>query len=105
MRTDLGENILGDGLIEIEKGDGVTASGRHAAFTAPGDDLFSDAARPWNADDEATADGAAIERFGVQEIEPRMVVLARLLKHRDYDLRLANLWYGIDLMAALLTME
>lgn len=38
-----------------------------------------------------TADGAAIERFGVQEIEPRMVVLARLLKHRDYDLRLANL--------------
>ncbi|HUF57862.1 MAG TPA: hypothetical protein VMM55_15025 [Thermohalobaculum sp.] len=38
-----------------------------------------------------TAEGAAIERFGVAEIEPRMVVLSRLLKHRDYELRLADL--------------
>ena len=38
-----------------------------------------------------TADGPAIERFGVQEIEARMVVLSRLLKHRDYELRVANL--------------
>ena len=38
-----------------------------------------------------TAEGAAIERFGVAEVEPRMVVLSRLLKHRDYELRLADL--------------
>lgn len=38
-----------------------------------------------------TAEGPAIERFGVQEIEARMVVLSRLLKHRDYELRVANL--------------
>lgn len=38
-----------------------------------------------------TAEGPAIERFGVQETEARMVVLSRLLKHRDYELRLANL--------------
>lgn len=38
-----------------------------------------------------TADGPAIERFGVQEIEPRMVVLSRLLKHEDYELKLSNL--------------
>lgn len=38
-----------------------------------------------------TADGAAIEEFGVREVEPRMVVLSRLLRHRDYDLRAANL--------------
>lgn len=38
-----------------------------------------------------TADGPAIERFGVQETESRMIVLARLLKHDGYELRLANL--------------
>lgn len=38
-----------------------------------------------------TAEGPAIERFGVQEVESRMVVLSRLLKHRDYELRVANL--------------
>jgi len=38
-----------------------------------------------------TSEGAAIERFGVAEVEPRMVVLSRLLKHRDYELRLADL--------------
>lgn len=38
-----------------------------------------------------TAEGPAIEHFGVQEIESRMVVLARLLKHRDYELRLSDL--------------
>ncbi len=38
-----------------------------------------------------TSEGPAIERFGVQEIESRMVILARLLKHEGYELRLANL--------------
>ena len=38
-----------------------------------------------------TVDGPAIERFGVQETESRMIVLARLLKHDGYELRLANL--------------
>lgn len=38
-----------------------------------------------------TAEGPAIERFGVQETESRMVVLARLLKHEGYELRLSNL--------------
>lgn len=38
-----------------------------------------------------TAEGPAIERFGVQETESRMIVLARLLKHQDYELRLSNL--------------
>lgn len=38
-----------------------------------------------------TKDGPSIERFGVQEIEPRMVVLSRLLKHETYELKLANL--------------
>lgn len=38
-----------------------------------------------------TSEGPAIERFGVQETEARMVVLSRLLKHRDYELQVANL--------------
>lgn len=38
-----------------------------------------------------TPEGAAIERFGVQEIEARMVVLSRLLKHDSYELRSADL--------------
>jgi len=38
-----------------------------------------------------TTRGPAIQRFGVQETEARMVVLSRLLKHRDYELRVANL--------------
>lgn len=38
-----------------------------------------------------TSEGPAIERFGVQEVEARMVVLSRLLKHRDYELQVANL--------------
>lgn len=38
-----------------------------------------------------TGEGAAIERYGVQEIEARMVVLSRLLKHQSYELRQSNL--------------
>lgn len=38
-----------------------------------------------------TSDGSAVESFGVAEVEARMVVLSRLLKHDDYELRLANL--------------
>jgi hypothetical protein len=38
-----------------------------------------------------TSEGAAIERFGVAETESRMVVLSRLLKHRDYEMRVSNL--------------
>lgn len=38
-----------------------------------------------------TSQGAAIERFGVAETESRMVVLSRLLRHRDYEMRVSNL--------------
>lgn len=37
-----------------------------------------------------TEEGAAIDRFGVAETEARMIVLSRLLKHDDYELRQAN---------------
>lgn len=44
-----------------------------------------------------TEDGAAVERFGVAEIEARMVVLARLLRHDGYEMQVANLAaYGPD---------
>jgi hypothetical protein len=44
-----------------------------------------------------TKDGPAVERFGIPEIEARMIVLARLLKNSGYDLRVANLAsYGPD---------
>lgn len=40
-------------------------------------------------------DGPAVERFGVQEIEPRMIVLAGLLRNRGYEMRVSNLaMYG-----------
>lgn len=40
-------------------------------------------------------DGPAVERFGVQEIEPRMIVLAGLLRNSGYELRVSNLaMYG-----------
>lgn len=38
-----------------------------------------------------TSQGAAIERFGVVETESRMVVLSRLLRHTDYEMRVSNL--------------
>jgi hypothetical protein len=38
-----------------------------------------------------TRDGPAVERFGIQEIEPRMIVLAGLLRNRGYQMRVANL--------------
>ena len=38
-----------------------------------------------------TQEGPAIERYGVKEIEPRMAILSRLLKHDDYELELADL--------------
>ena len=38
-----------------------------------------------------TKDGPAVERFGIQEIEPRMIVLAGLLRNRGYEMRVANL--------------
>jgi len=37
-----------------------------------------------------TADGPAVERFGVAEIEARMIVLAQLLRNSSYDMRVAN---------------
>lgn len=38
-----------------------------------------------------TKDGPAVERFGIQEIEPRMIILAGLLRNRGYQMRVANL--------------
>ena len=54
-----------------------------------------DYARMWRV--FGTEDGPAIEEFGVREIEARMIVLAKLLKHSGYDLRVANLaMFGPD---------
>lgn len=38
-----------------------------------------------------TADGPAVRRFGVTDIEQRMIVLAGLLKHEAFELTQANL--------------
>lgn len=38
-----------------------------------------------------TADGPAVDRFGVTDVEQRMIVLAKLLRHESYDLSQANL--------------
>ena len=38
-----------------------------------------------------TDDGPAVERFGVTDVEQRMIFLSKLLKHESYDLRQANL--------------
>jgi hypothetical protein len=38
-----------------------------------------------------TADGPAVDRHGVTNVERRMIVLAGLLQHESYDLRQANL--------------
>ncbi len=44
-----------------------------------------------------TEDGSAVERFGIQEIEPRMIVLAGLLRNGGYEMRVSNLAiYGPD---------
>lgn len=38
-----------------------------------------------------TKDGPAVDRFGVTDVEQRMIFLARILKHRSYELSQANL--------------
>lgn len=38
-----------------------------------------------------TSDGPAEERLGITEVEQRMMVLAGLLEHRDYELQEADL--------------
>lgn len=38
-----------------------------------------------------TKDGAAIERFGVKDIEARMIVLSRLLRNNGYEMHVENL--------------
>ena len=38
-----------------------------------------------------TADGLAVEEFGVQDIEARMIFLSQLLKHESYTLSQRNL--------------
>lgn len=38
-----------------------------------------------------TDDGPAVERFGVTDVEQRMIFLAAILKHESYDLQQANL--------------
>lgn len=38
-----------------------------------------------------TEDGPAVERFGIVEIEQRMIVLAGLLRNSGYEMRVANL--------------
>jgi hypothetical protein len=38
-----------------------------------------------------TDKGPAVERFGVTDIEQRMIFLARILKHSSYELRQVNL--------------
>lgn len=44
-----------------------------------------------------TEDGAAIERFGVRDIEARMIVLSQLLRNNGYEMRVENLAsYGPD---------
>jgi len=89
------------------------SSGRHADSPIPGQQVygadtseaavraFLDAAA---ADDYprmwavfGTAEGPAVEEFGIPELEARMVVLARLLRNRGYEMRVVNLAsYGPD---------
>ncbi len=38
-----------------------------------------------------TSSGPAVDRFGVTDVEQRMIVLAGILQHASYDLRQANL--------------
>jgi len=38
-----------------------------------------------------TENGAVVHEYGVQEIEPRMIVLAGLLRNSGYEMRVANL--------------
>ncbi|MBT8462678.1 MAG: hypothetical protein KJO44_09185 [Gemmatimonadetes bacterium] len=38
-----------------------------------------------------TDDGPAVERFGVTDVEQRMIFLASILKHSSYELRQVNL--------------
>ena len=38
-----------------------------------------------------TSDGPAVEKFGIEEVEPRMLVMSRLLKHEGYSMNRANL--------------
>ena len=38
-----------------------------------------------------TDEGAAVERFGVTDVERRMIFLSALLKHQSYNLQQANL--------------
>lgn len=79
------------GAVEVsEPAGGYGAESAESAITR-----FLDAAQAENYQGMwavfGTAEGPAIERFGVQETESRMIILARLLKHDGYDLRLANL--------------
>lgn len=38
-----------------------------------------------------TRDGPAVDRFGVTDVEQRMIFLSKLLEHESYELRQANL--------------
>jgi len=38
-----------------------------------------------------TADGLAVDEFGVQDVEARMIFLSQLLKHESYTLSQVNL--------------
>jgi hypothetical protein len=38
-----------------------------------------------------TEDGPAVERFGVTDVEQRMIVISKLVKHESYSLGQANL--------------
>ena len=38
-----------------------------------------------------TADGLAVDEFGVQDVEARMIFLSQLLKHQSYTLSQSNL--------------
>ncbi len=53
-----------------------------------------------------TAEGPAVEEFGIAETEARMVVLARLLRNNGYEMRVANLAsYGPDRVRYEVRME
>lgn len=87
----------GSGGGSASPGAGVAppASGYGAASSDQAVIRFLDAAQSENYEGMwtvfGTAQGPAIERFGVQEVEARMIVLSRLLKHDDYQLHLSNL--------------
>ena len=76
-----------------------SAGGGNASYGAPTSEMavrgFLDGA---NADDYTrmsnlfgTDKGPAIERFGVTDIEQRMIFLSSILKHSSYELQQANL--------------